>query len=223
VRSLWIIKTSLVTSTPTKAAMLVLGLLFGGVNFRLCSRRGFTLTRASRFDATGAFTSFRRDQARDDGSFHGSTTCSPSVRMAWVVGVTIRRSSQPDWFNQIRQASGAAPNQSFANRVLPRLELLHGTSGRGFATRCRARLFQRSPLGCRAVSQPNNSRAWPTRQLFDFSYSKFNRAHAGYVSRKIVWSKPVCSLRTAAFSQGWCSRITVTFLLISSSSSSSFS
>jgi hypothetical protein len=62
----------------------------GGVNFRLCSRRRFTLTRQVASTRQAAFTSFRRDQRATTVHFHGSTTLQPKRSNGVVSRVTIR-------------------------------------------------------------------------------------------------------------------------------------
>ena len=63
---------------------------FGSVNFRLCSRRRFTLTRQGASTRQAAFTSFRRGQRATTVHFNGSTTLQPKRSNGVVSRVTIR-------------------------------------------------------------------------------------------------------------------------------------
>jgi len=92
--------------------------------------------------------------------------------------------------------------------VVPRTESCHALSfcmeRRAVVLRhdVRAGCFGEVPLGCRAVSQPNNSRAWPADSFLTFLTASSTVLMHDTLAVKSVWSKPVCSLRTAAFFSG---------------------
>jgi len=58
----------------------------------------------------------------------------------------------------------------------------------------RAGCFKEVPFDCRAVSQPNNSRAWRADNFLTFPTASSTALMQDTLARKLVWSKPVlCS------------------------------
>ena len=84
--------------------------------------------------------------------------------------------------------------------VVPRTESCHALSfcmeRRAVVLRhdVRAGCFGEVPLGCRAVSQPNNSRAWPADSFLTFLTASSTVLMHDTLAVKSVWSKPVLLL-----------------------------
>ena len=95
------------------------------------------------------------------------------------------RSSQANGFDKVIRHARRLPVRGETNRDLPRFELLHGTASGGIASQCTERLFQRSPIRLPSRQPAQQFAGLASRQLFDFPYSEFNRAHGGQVSQEI--------------------------------------
>ena len=84
--------------------------------------------------------------------------------------------------------------------VVPRTDSCHALSfcmeRRAVVLRrdVRAGCFKEVPLGCRAVSQPNNSRAWRADNFLTFLTASSTALILDTLAGKLVWSKQVRAL-----------------------------
>jgi hypothetical protein len=155
----------------------------------------FHFDEASRFDATGRLHFISARPARDDGLL-------PRINHFAAQALEWRGVARDDP-NEVHSRTGLTRSSGIrggSQSVVPRTESCHALSfcmeRRAVVLRhdVRAGCFREVPLGCRAVSQPNNSRAWPTDSFLTFLTASSTALMQDTLAGKSVWSKPVLLL-----------------------------